>query len=358
MSQFDDTRAQELAGKVFTDLGGAMNSGMIWLGDHLGMYREMQGAGAMTSQDLADRLGFSERWIREWLHGQAACGYVDYRGNGEFELGPEASAVLADESSPLFTAGGLTHVPQLLGNVLERIPDAFRTGLGLSYDELGPEAARGVERLLAPWFKHALVPVALPALDGVVAKLEAGAHVADVGCGAGIALCEMARTYPSSDFHGYDISHYALERANAHKGEMGLQNVTFHDANHVLLPDTPRFDLITTFDCIHDMAHPTQVIKAIRQALKPDGTWFIADIHCGASLEENLEEANPLLPMLYGFSILCCMSSSMSEPEAEGLGTVGFGEDMARRMTEEAGFSRFERHDFDNPLNAYYEVRI
>ena len=358
MASFNSDRAEELVGKVFSDLGGALTSGMIWLGDHLGIYREMNNAGTVTSQALADRLGLSERWIREWLHGQAASGYVEYHGDGQFELGPEAAAVLADESSPVFAAGGLTHIPQLLGNVLERIPDAFRTGLGLSYDELGPEAARGVERLLAPWFKHALVPVALPALDGVVAKLEAGARAADVGCGAGIALCEMAKTFPSSDFHGYDISHHALERANAHKGELGIQNVTFHDANEVVLPDSPTFDLITTFDCIHDMAHPTTVIKAIRQAIKADGTWFIADVHCGASLEENLEAASPLLPMLYGFSILCCMSSSTSEPDGEGLGTVGFGEQVARRMTQEAGFSNFRRHDFDNPLNAYYEVRI
>jgi SAM-dependent methyltransferase len=345
-------------GKVFADLGGAMNSAMIWLGDHLGMYQAMQNAGAVTSDTLANQLNLSERWTREWLHGQAAAGYVAYHGNGEFELTPEAAAVLADETSPVFAAGGLCHIPQLLGAVLERIPDSFRTGLGLSYDELGPEAARGVERLLAPWFKHALIPKALPALDGVVAKLEAGARVADVGCGAGVALCEMAKHYPSSDFHGYDISQYALDRANAHKGELGLQNVTFHDANHVMLPESPSFDLITTFDCIHDMAHPSTVIRAIREALKADGTWFVADIHCGESLDENLAEGSPMLPMLYGFSILCCMSSSLSEPDGEGLGTVGFGEQVARRMTEEAGFSNFRRHDFDNPLNAYYEIRI
>jgi SAM-dependent methyltransferase len=345
-------------GRVFTDLGGATNSAMIWLGDHLGLYREMHNAGALSSDELANRLGLSERWIREWLHGQTATGYITYHGEGQFELTAEAGAVLADDDSPLFAAGGLSHIPQLLGSVLERIPDAFRTGLGLSYDDLGPEAARGVERLLAPWFKHALVPVALPALDGVVAKLEAGAHVADVGCGAGVALCEMAKSFPASSFHGYDISHYALDRANAHKGELDLQNVTFHDANAVPLPDTPLFDMITTFDCIHDMAHPSEVIRAIRAALKPDGTWFIADIHCGASLEENLAADNPMLPMLYGFSVLCCMSSSLSQPGGEGLGTVGFGEEVALQMTQEAGFSRFQRHDFDNPLNAYYEVRI
>ena len=124
------------------------------------------------------------------------------------------------------------------------------------------------------------------------------------------------------------------------------------------MPDDSSFDLITTLDCIHDMAHPSDAIRAIRKAIKPDGTWFIADIHCGASLEENLEQANPMLPMLYGFSVLCCMSSSLSTPDGEGLGTVGFGASMAEKMTQEAGFSNFRMHDFDNPLNAYYEVRI
>jgi hypothetical protein len=303
-------RTEELAGKVLSYLGGSMKIALIWIGEHLGIYRKMQGAGKLTSNALADQMGLSERWVREWLHGQAAAGYIDYRGDGLFELSAESAAVLSDESSPFFLAGGLCHTPQLFGDVLARIPEAFRSGLGLSYDEMGPELARGVERLLAPWYRHALVPVALPALDGVLPKLESGANVADVGCGAGVVLVQMAQAYPNSEFHG------------------------------------------------SDMAHPTQAIRAIRQAIKPDGTWFIADIHCGASLEENLAEASPLLPMLYGFSVLCCMSSSLSTPDGEGLGTVGFGEATAQQMTSEAGLSQFQRHDFDNPLNSYYEVRI
>ena len=352
------SKVGELAEKVFADLGGTMNTAMIWLGDEMGLYRAMQGSGPVTSEILADKLGLSERWVREWLHGQAAAGYVEYQGNEKFLLSDEAAMVLADESSPAFCAGGVSHIPQLLGDVLLRIPTAFKTGRGLTYDELGPEAARGVERLLAPWFRHKLVPVALPALDGVVAKLEQGAMVADLGCGAGVALLEIAKAYPQSELHGYDISQHALERAAANKSAAGVSNVTFHDASIEPMPGDASFDLITTLDCIHDMAHPSDAIRAIRKAIKPDGTWFIADIHCGASLEENLEAANPMLPMLYGFSVLCCMSSSLSEPDGEGLGTVGFGGAMAQKMTQEAGFSSFLIHDFDNPLNAYYEVKI
>jgi SAM-dependent methyltransferase len=355
--ELDQERIEQLAGQVFGELGGALTAALIWLGDHLGLYREMQGAGHLTSHELAARLGLSERWVREWLHGQTAAGYIDYRGDERFELSAEAASVLADEDHPAFAAGGMHHLPFLLGEVLQRIPEAFRTGLGLTYDELGQEAAQGVERMLAPWFRHALVPVALPALDGVVEKLEAGAKVADVGCGAGVALIKMAEAFPASEFHGYELSRHALDRAAENLAAAGLSNVTFHDVREEVLTEDASFDLITTFDCIHDMAHPTDAIRAIRAAIKPDGTWFIADIHCGASLEENLAEGNPMLPMLYGFSVLCCMSSSLSTPEGEGLGTVGFGEAKARQMTREAGFTRFERHDFDNPLNAYYEVR-
>ncbi len=356
--QLDATRVEEMMGRLFGNLGGAVTSALSWLGDRLGLYRAMQGAGPMTSEELAARTHLSERWVREWLHGQTAAGFLDYDGTSRFTLSDEAAAVLADEDSPTFGAGGLHHLPNLMGEVLLRLPEAFRTGLGLTYDDMGEEAAVGVERLLAPWFRHALVPVALPALDGVVDKLESGALVADMGCGAGIAMLKMAEAFPKSEFRGYDISRFALERAAENLKESGAKNATFCDASVDPMPEDGRFDLITTFDCIHDMAHPSDVIRVIRRAIKPDGTWFIADIHCGANLQENLDSGNPMLPMLYGFSVLCCMSSSLSTPEGEGLGTVGFGEAKARQMTAEAGFSRFQAHDFDNPLNAYYEVRV
>ena len=353
----DQLGADKFAGKLFGDLGGAMNVAMIWLGDHLGLYRALQQLGRVTSTDLADHLRLSERWVREWLHGQVASGYLAYRGDGCFEMTPAAAAVLADEDSPIFCAGGLTHMPALMGDVLRRLPEAFRSGLGLTFDDLGPDAARGIERLFAPWFKHALVPVAIPALDGMKTRLDAGARVADVGCGAGIALVELAKAFPESEFHGYDISHEALARARDNKAQAGLGNLDFHDASVDGLPDDASFDLVMSFDCIHDMAYPSVVIRAIRQSLKPDGTWFIADIHCGETLEENLALDNPMIPMMYGFSVLCCLSSSLSTPDGEGLGTVGFGESVARRMTADAGFSRFRRLALDHPMNAYYEVR-
>ncbi len=351
----DPEKLEEKIQQVFGFLGGAVISGMIYLGDHLGLYRAMAGDGEHTSAELAKKTGLDERWLREWLQGQAAAGILEYAGDGRFELSPEGAAVLAEEHHPAFAAGGFCALPSNFA-VIERLPESFRTGVGLPYDAFGPEGNKGVERLLAPWFRTMLVPVALPALDGVLPKLERGGRVADVGCGAGVALIEMARAYPRSEFHGYDISKHALGLAAENLAEAGLESVSFHDANGDAIPGDGSFDLITTFDCIHDMANPAPVMRAIRSAIKHDGTWLIADIQSRPSFEENLAE-NPMAAMMYAFSVMSCMSSALSEPGGAGLGTLGFTEELALKMTREAGFSRFRYHDFSHPLNAYYEVR-
>jgi len=330
-------------------------SGMIHLGDRLGLYQALRQAGSVTSEALAQQTGLHERWVREWLRAQAAARLVMYHGDGRFALTPEAGLVLADENSPAFAAGGFHALPQQFA-VLERLPAAFKTGVGLPYDAFGPEGAAGIERFLAPWFRTFLVPLVLPALDGVVPKLQAGAKVADVGCGAGLALLEMAAAYPRSEFHGYDISQHAIARARENATRAAAGNVTFHDANGDALPADASFDLVTTFDCIHDMTHPATVMRAIRRALKPDGTWLIADINAKPTFEENLER-NPMVAMMYSISVLSCLSSALSVPGGAGLGTLGFSEPLAREMTAAAGFTRFHRHHFDNPVNAYYEVR-
>ena len=353
--RIDVEKAKKTAEQIFGLLGGALVSAMIYLGDRLGLYQALNGAGAVSSEELARQTGLHERWIREWLQGQAAAKILDYRGDGLFSLSPETALVLADEDSPFYLAGGFCALPQQMA-VLNLLPESFKTGRGLTYDQLGPEVNRGVERLLAPWFRTQLVPVALPKLDGVVAKLEAGAKVADVGCGSGVALVEMAKAYPRSSFHGYDIAKIPLVSARKNAQQAGIQNVEFHDASVDPLPGDASHDLITTFDCLHDMTRPDLVMQAIRKAIRPDGAWLIADVHGQATFEQNLTE-NPLAPVMYGFSVLCCMSSALSEPGGLGLGTLGFPEPVARRMTAEAGFTRFVTHDFDNPINAYYEVR-
>ncbi len=354
-SEIDIEKTKKTAEHVFGMLGGALASAMIYLGDRMGLYGALNGAGAMTSEELARKTGLHERWVREWLYGQAAANLIDYKGDQRFELSPESALVLANEVSPFFLAGGFCALPDQMA-VLKLLPQSFKSGMGLTYDQLGPEVNRGVERLLAPWFRTQLVPSALPKLDGVVAKLQAGAKVADVGCGAGVALIEMAKAYPRSSFHGYEIAKIVLARASENGKQAGVKNIIFHDASVDPLPADANHDFITTFDCLHDMTRPDLVMQAIRKAIKSDGTWLIADIHGQPTFEQNLKD-NPLAPLMYGFSVLCCMSSALSEPGGLGLGTLGFPEPVARTMTLEAGFTRFTTRDFENPINAYYEVR-
>ena len=351
----DIEKTKKTAEHVFGMLSGALVSAMIYLGDRMGLYQALSGAGPVTSEALAQKTGLHERWIREWLYQQAAANLIDYRGDGRFELSPETALVLANEDSPFFLAGGFCALPQQMA-VLNLLPESFKSGRGLTYDQLGPEVNRGVERLLAPWFRTQLVPVALPKLDGVVGKLQAGAKVADIGCGSGVALIEMAKAFPQSSFHGYDIAKIALARAADNAKLAQVRNLTFHDAAVDPLPADASHDFITTFDCLHDMTRPDLVMRAIRKAIKPDGTWLIADVHGQPTFEGNLKD-NPLAPVMYGFSVICCMSSALSEPDGLGLGTLGFPEPVARAMTAEAGFTRFTTRDFENPINAYYELR-
>lgn len=341
--------------RVFDNLSGLVVSGMISLGHHLGLYKALDGAGALTSEALAARTGLHERWLREWLRGQAAAGLLEYDGAGGFSLSEIGALVLANEQSPAFAGGSFVALSTQL-NILEPLRQSFATGIGLPYDAFGCEGALGIEGMLAPWFRTMLVPIVLPQLDGVVAKLEAGATAADVGCGTGVALIEMAKAFPRSRFHGYDISAHALTHAERYRRAANLDNVAFHDPRREPLPADASVDFVTAFDCLHDMTHPLETMRAVRRALRPDGTWLIADINARPTFEENLRD-NPMAAMMYGFSILSCLSSSLSAPGGAGLGTLGFPEPVAREMTAAAGFTRFRCHDFGNPVNAYYEVR-
>ncbi len=341
--------------RVFGTMQGAVTAALIHLGDRLGLYLALAESGPVDSEALATRTGLNERWVREWLHNQGAAGLVEAQDDGRFWLSPEGRAVLADEDHPAFGAGMFDQLPDLMG-VLPKLAESFRTGLGLPYDALGVEGARGVERGFAPWYKTFLVPTLIPAVEGAADRLRAGGRVADVGCGAGIALIELARAFPEADLHGYDISRHALARAEANRKEAGAANVTFHHAEEDPLPDDGSVDLALTFDCLHDMTHPDRVMHAIRGALAADGAWVIADIKAQPTYGENVEK-NPMAAMMYGFSVLTCMSSALSEPGGAGLGTLGFHADLARDMTRAAGFTRFQRLPVDHPVNAFYEVR-
>lgn len=353
MAEVDMEKALARFGQLFGKVEGAFTCVLGHVGDKLGLYAALRDAGPSTSEELAQRTELHERWVREWLHQQTAAGITTHE-DGRFYLDAEAAEIYANEESGLFGAGIFELVAGLVSTA-DRLEESFRTGLGEPYDSFGSQTARGIERMMGPFFRTRLVQDVLPALDGVEAKLRDGAKVADVGCGGALALEIMARAYPNSQFHGFDNSRLALKLAHSRATE--LDNLSIHDTTHRRLEEDQSYDLITTFDCIHDMTHPSETLAAIRRSLKPDGTCFIADIHGSPNLEQNLEQG-PVAGMFYGFSVLCCMRSALSTPDGEGLGTLGFCEPVARDMTRTAGFTRFDKHDFDNPINDYYEVRI
>lgn len=346
--------------QVFAKLEGAVTAGMIHLGDQLGMYAALRAAGtALTTAELAERCELAERWVREWAYNQAAAGLIQSStepgGVERFSLTPEAAVVLADPDHPAYGMGMFHRLPQTM-RAVEEMPASFRSGIGHDYDSHGPQGAVGIERSFEPWNRAFLIPVVLPALEGVVDRLRAGAQVADVGCGSGGAVLMMAREFPASTFTGYDISHYALGRAAQRLEESGLTNASFHDPRQQSLPSNGSLDLVTTFDCIHDMTHPQEMMNAIRAALKPDGTWLLVDIKALDTFAENAKK-NPMASLMYGISVLSCMSSALSEPDGAGLGTLGLSENTARDMAAAAGFTRFRRLPVEHSVNAFYEVR-
>lgn len=342
--------------QVFSKLEGAVTSGMIHLGDRLGLYVALKEAGRpLSSAELAAATGLHERWVREWAYNQAAARLITCDDDERFGLTEEAIAVLATPDHPAYGMGMFHRLPQTMDS-LRAMPESFRTGIGQDYDSHGPEGAVGIERSFEPWSNAFLLPVVLPALDGVVDRLRSGATVADVGCGAGGALLLMAKEFPASRFLGYDISRYALGRAEEKKDAAGVVNASFHDPREEPLPGNHSVDLITTFDCIHDMTHPFEMMQAIRAALSDDGTWLLVDIKAHDTFALNAKK-NPMAPLMYGISVLSCMSSAMSSPDGAGLGTLGLSEAKAEEMARAAGFSRFERLDIDHATNAFFAVR-
>ena len=352
----DQTKLQMFSFLVFTKLEGAVTTGMIYLGDKLGLYEAMRAAATpLHSEELARRAGLHERWVREWAYNQASARIIDCDDDERFSLSDEAAAVLATPDHPAYGMGMFHRFPSTM-DTLRAMPESFRTGLGHDYDSHGPEAAIGIERSFEPWNRTNLLPVVLPALAGVTERLAAGTTTIDVGCGAGGALLLMAGAFPNSRFLGYDISHFALGRAEEKRLEANAANVSFHDACDEPLPEDGSIGFITTFDCIHDMTHPLEMMQTLRRAITPDGTWLLVDIKAHDTFALNASE-NPMASLMYGISVLSCMSSAMSTPDGTGLGTLGLSAAKAEEMARAAGFSRFRRLDIDHPVNAFYEIR-
>lgn len=337
--------------KVWKYREGELVSLMMHIGDQLGLYRAMVGHDMMTADDLAESTGLHPRWLLEWLRCMAAADLVQSEDGHVFTLPPEGVAVLADESS-ITWAGSALGGPRSRETV-QKIIEAFRTGVGLTYDDLGPGEAAHVEKAFGNWIAKVLVPAFVPAVDGLVERLEAGAKVADVGCGAGYALRLLAEAFPNSSFHGYDISEHAIELARERASDAGL-DIEFHAAGSAAMTDEGPFDVVLTLDCLHDMTRPDECAADVRNAIADDGTWLIKEIKSSPNFADNRK--NPVLAMMYATSVSVCMSSAMSEPNGAGYGTLGLNPEALGELTRTAGFSTITTHDFEDPVNLYYEV--
>lgn len=351
--QRSDEAARQYANMIWQYRQAETVAAMIHVGDRLALFKAMANAGPLSAEQLAARTGLHPRWLLEWMRLQAAARVLAYRGDDRFELPPEANDLLANSDARGFAASSFMggHPPEQLAGLME----SFRTGIGKTYESEGPSAVTKSEERHRVAAERSVVPKMLPALDGVVAKLEKGAIVADVGCGDGALVIAMARAYPHATFHAMDPSRFAVEHVMRRIAENGLKNVSGFVAPAERFPTIERYDLVITFDCMHDMTQPQAAIEEIYRRLADDGTWFIKDIRSKSKFEDNLR--NPMLAMMYGFSLFSCMASAMSEPGGAGLGTLGFNPEVAERMSRKAGFTRFKLHDFRDPGNLYYEVR-
>ena len=353
---FNREKTEQFVRRTGQQIAAAMNCYLSYVGDQMGLYKQLQETGPTTSEEFAAYTGLHERWIREWLRHQACNEQLEYDiSSGRFSISPEAYTVLCDEESPFYFASGFQAFSSMR-TAVDRLPEAFRTGLGMSYDEHGPGCACGVEKMNNYIPRFELVSTILPQLDGMTERLTEGIKVADLGCGSAIALLNMAKAYPNSEFIGFDISSHALERARANCEQWDLPNVQICDAKDHPMPSDHSFGFVTTFDVVHDVPFPQKMIEDVFAALEQNGTWLCSDIRSFPNFEENLRE-NPSASLLYGFSVLVCMSSAMSEPGGAGLGTLGFNEQVAQSMTSKAGFSRFRKLEFETAVNSYYEIR-
>ena len=330
---------------------GEMVSLMVHLGTRLGLYEALDGAGVVTSTDLAASTGLHERWLREWLRGQAAADLLVSEDGETFLLEQEAAAVLARAGGPSFAAGVFRNLRH--PEVADGLAEAFRTGLGLTYDDQGEGSEQHTEAMLGPMARSLLVPVVVPLLAGVVQRLEAGAKVVDVGCGTGLALELLADAYPDSVFEGYDVSERAI--AAARDRFAGRANVSLHLVGGEDLPATGDVDLVMTLDCLHDMPRPDLAMAAIREAIATDGVWLVKEIRSSPDWQKN--RRNPVLAMMFAASVSTCMASAMSTPDGMGLGTLGLDPATLAGMATAAGFTRFVQHEVDDPTNLYYEIR-
>jgi SAM-dependent methyltransferase len=349
----DPAKQEAFVGKVLSDTSAAMTTALASIGDRLGLFKDLASHGPSTSTELAARTVTNERYIREWLGGMATAGYLQYDpASGRFTLPREHSAALADESGPFFF-GGIYQMSRAMNMVVDKVIDSFRHGGGVPQSAYPDDFWDGLERFTAGWFENLLLQHWIPAMPEVQAKLERGALVADVGCGRGRALIKLAQSFPQSTYVGFDIFQPTIELATRKAIAVGIGDRIRFEARDVSRDLPEKFDVITTFDVVHDAIDPIGLLRSIRNGLKDDGIYICLDINCSHKLEQNI---GPLGAMFHGFSVMYCMTTSLANGGA-GLGTLGFHEHRVNEMCQEAGFGVVRRVPLENPFNNLYEVR-
>ena len=348
----DEAKLEAFVEQAIVDMSAAISGLLLHIGDRLGLYKAMAGAGPITSSALAARTGTTERYVREWLSNQAAGGYVVYNSvEGTFELPAEQALVVADEDSPVFLGGAFETIASCYADHAI-VVEAFRSGAGVGWQKHDARLFSGVMRLFRPSYAAHLVDEWLPALDGVVEKLRAGASVADIGCGLGASTIIMAAAFTRSTFAGIDIHEPSIIAARQAAMKAGVDHrAKFAIATAKQLPGT-GYDLVCLFDCLHEMGDPVGAARRIRQALAPDGTLLLVEPAAGERLEDNL---NPIGRTYYGLSTVVCTPASLAQEVGLGLGAQA-GELQLRIVLREAGFTHVRRAT-ETPFNLVLEAR-
>jgi 2-polyprenyl-3-methyl-5-hydroxy-6-metoxy-1,4-benzoquinol methylase len=350
----DEEVLQELVGKALVDLGATWNAGLIQIGDKLGLYTALAAADVpITSTELADRTGTTERYVREWLRAQAAGGYVTYHADGDaYSMTLEQAMLFADEDSPVFLVGGFQNSAASIHAVPQLI-EAFRTGEGVGWHEHNHELFEGTERFFRPAYVHNLASVWIPLLDGVEEKLTAGARVADIACGHGASTIEMAKAFPNSTFVGYDYHEASIEAARGRAADAGVDDRVRFETATAKAFNGAGYDFITTFDAFHDLGDPAGAARHVRNMLAPGGTWMLVEPYASNEVEENF---TPVGRAFYAASTMACVPCSLDQEVGTALGAQA-GEARLREIIGESGFSTV-RLATETPFNLILEARV
>jgi SAM-dependent methyltransferase len=348
----NEAKLNALLGQVMNDLGGAFGIPLVRMGAALGLYRTLASEGRVTSAQLASKTKLEERYVREWLSYHAASNYIGYdAATQSFAMSPEQAMVLADEDSPVYLCAAFDAAAGYVGNQA-KVQEAFKTGKGVQWGDQTACVFCAIARFFRPGYNANLVSQWLPALDGTVEKLKRGARVADVGCGHGYSTMLMAEAFPNSEFIGFDFHPASVEEARAHaRGHRG-GNVRFEVATAKSYPGND-YDLVTFFDCLHDMGDPAGAARYVRQSLKKDGAWMIVEPFANDTLEGNL---NPVGRLYYAASTMVCVPTSLSQETAAALGAQA-GEAKLREVVVDGGGFRSFRRATDTPFNLILEAR-